>query len=283
MSSPLLERLKADRPLVAVELRPPRAGLSAAESMDVWIDMYHAVRRLVARDSLIFVTDNAVGESEEENLNHLTANLAGEVDPSRVVPFLTCKHTLEYCLMYAARAASHDFQALTVLGGDRSLGPPRCVANAFQLRQMIRQRIPSLLLGGWANPHGNPREQSDFLARDEFTAEFYLTQIVSHHDLPKVQAFLSEARRRRVPHPGVFGVFLYRSANPRTLERLHRFFPVPAEGITRDFEEGLSAEAICARTIRALRALGVDKVYVSNLGFRDTEERYRRILEELEE
>ena len=45
-STALLERLRADRPLVAVELRPPRTGLSRAKSMDTWIDMYHSIRRL---------------------------------------------------------------------------------------------------------------------------------------------------------------------------------------------------------------------------------------------
>ena len=244
--------------------------------------MYHAVRRLASRDTIIFVTDNAVGQSEEENLNHLTANLAGEVDPAKMVPFLTCKHTREYCFMYAARAASRDFQALAVLGGDQSVGPPRCVDNAYILRQMIRRQVPSLFLGGWANPHRDPQQQVDFLLRQDFGAEFYLTQIVSHHDIQVVEMFLDESSRRRVPYPAIFGVFLYRSANARTLERLGRFFPVPAEEITRDFESGLLGEEICARTIRALREVGANKVYVSNLGFRRAEERYGRILEALE-
>lgn len=279
----LVERLQNGEPLIAAELRPPPMGLSHAQSMDVWIDMYHTVRRLTNRGAVIFVTDNAVGESEEENLNHLAANLAGEVDPALVVPFLTCKHSLEYCLMYAARAASNDFEALTVLGGDRTVGPPRCVANAFQLRQMIRQRIPALKLGGWANPHREAREQVEFLLRPSFTGEFYLTQIVSHHDLHRVEEFLEEARKREVPHPGVFGVFLYRSANPLTLERLGRFFPVPAAALTREFEAGASPEEICARSIRALRDLGVDKVYVSNLGVQGADHRYRKILDALDD
>jgi hypothetical protein len=119
----------------------------------------------------------------------------------------------------------------------------------------------------------------DFLLSPEFEAEFYLTQIVSHHALDQVERFLSEARERGVSYPGVFGVFLYRSANPRTLQQLGSYFPVPAEGITRDFEEGLSPEEICARSIRALRGVGVDKVYVSNLGFDRPDARYRRIME----
>lgn len=273
----LLDRLHAERPLVSVEMRPPRSDLSSADSMEDWIDMQHSVRRLAAQDTLIFLTDNAVGEAEEENLRHLTTNLAGAIEPSRVVPFLTAKHSLQYCLMYAARAASHGFPALTVLGGDRFVGPPRCVDHAYQLRKRIRERAPSLTLGGWANPHRDPEEQVGYLLDEDFEAEFYLTQIVSHHDIEKVGRFLDVARP--VPYPGIFGVFFYRSANPKTLERLSRFLPVPAEDLTREFEAGLSAEEICARTIRALQDLGADKVYVSNLGVRGAPERYRRIVE----
>ncbi len=275
----LLARLRDARPLAAVELRPPRTGLTSAESMDTWIDMYHSVRRLGQRDTVIFVTDNAVGRSDEENLRHLTTNLAGDVSSAKLVPILTCKHTLEYCLMYATRAASDGFEALTVLGGDRTVGPPRCVEYAYMLRQKIRERVPALHLGGWANPHRDPEEQVGFLLQEEFGAEFYLTQIVSHHSIRAVERFLEESRKRKVSYPAVFGVFLYRSANPKTLAILERFFPVPAEEITREFASGLSAEEICARTIHALEEVGGEKVYLSNLGFRRTEERYLRVLE----
>lgn len=275
----VLDRLRERRPLVAVELRPPRAGLSHGESMDTWIDMYHSIRRLAARDTVIFLTDNAVGEAEEENLQHLTTNLAGDVDQARLAPFLTCKHTLDYCLTYAARAASYGLDALTVLGGDRSVGPQRCVEYAYQLRRLVRERVPSLQLGGWANPHRDPRQQVDYLLGEDYTADFYLTQIVSHHAIRAVERFLAEARRRGVRLPGVFGVFFYRSANPRTLAGLEPFFPVPAEEIMREFEAGATAEEICARSIRALRDVGADKVYVSNLGFRRPEDRYRRLME----
>ena len=250
--------------------------------MDTWIDMHHAIRRLTARDTVIFMTDNAVGQEEEENLGHLMANLAGEVSPSKLVPFLTSKHTLEYCLLYAARAASNGFETLTVLGGDRIVGAPRCVEFAWQLRKILRERIPSVTLGGWANPLKDPKTQVGFLLQADFNADFYLTQIVSHHGIKDVERFLKEARRRGVPHPGVFGVFHYYSANPDTLTRLARFFPVPAEGVTRDFAAGLRPEEITATTIRTLREAGVDKVYVSNLGFKNPEERYQRIVEAVE-
>lgn len=275
----LLQRLREERPLAAVELRPPRIGLSRAETMEVWIDMYHSIQRLGRRDTVIFLTDNAVGQSEEENLSHLTANLAGDVDPSRIVPFLTSKHSVEYCLMHAARTASHGFEALTVLGGDHTAGPPRCVPHARELRALIRKRVPGLDLGGWANPHRDAAEQVDFLVDDRFEAEFYLTQVVSHHSIAGVERFLTEARRRQVPYPGVFGVFLYRSANPATLGKLADFFPVPAAELTREFEAGATPEEICARTVRALREVGADKVYLSNLGFQQVETRYRRIVD----
>jgi len=253
--------------------------MSYDASVDAWIDMYHSIRRLARQDTLIFLTDNAIGQAEEENLAHLTANLAGELAPARIIPFLTAKHSLDYIQLYATRAASHGFEALTVVGGDASGGPPRCFPHGYQLRRWLRQRVPSLGLGGWVNPLRDPVEQVDFLLNPEFEAEFFLTQIVSHHSVDRVERFLAEARRRRVPYPGVFGVFLYRSANPRTLQQLGSFFPVPAEGVTRDFEGGLSPEEICARSIRALREVGVDKVYVSNLGFDRPDARYRRILE----
>ncbi len=275
---PLLDRLRRDDPLVAVELRPPRSGLSRMQSMDLWIDMYHSLRRLASHDTIIFLTDNAVGQAEEENLYHLTTNLAGEITPAKLVPFLTSKHSIEYCNMYATRAASHGFEAVTVLGGDKSVGPPRCVPHAYELRGLLRERIPSLGLGGWVNPHKDATQQVGFLMREDFGADFYLTQIVSHHSIRAVERFLGEAARQNVPYPGVFGVFLYRSANAKTLERLNEFFPVPAEGITRDFASGMSAEDICAKTVRELRALGATKVYLSNLGLRRADERYRRIL-----
>ena len=253
--------------------------MSYAASVEAWIDMYHSIRRLARQDTLIFLTDNAVGQAEEENLGHLTANLAGEVDPARIVPFLTAKHSLDYIQLYAARAASHGIQALTVVGGDVSGGLPRCFPHAYQLRQWIRRRIPSLDLGGWVNPLRDPVAQVDFLLHPEFEAEFYLTQVVSHHSIREVERFLHEARRRGVSCPGAFGVFLYRSANSRTLRQLGEFLPVPVEGIVRDFEAGLSAEEICARTIRALREVGVEKVYLSNLGFERPDARYRKVME----
>jgi len=274
-----LARLREERPLVAVELRPPPSGLAGGDAMDVWIDMAHEVRRLMRWDTILFLTDNAVGAAEEENLRHLAGNLAQETSPERVVPFLTSKHSLEYCELYAARAAARGYQALTVLGGDARVGAPRCVPHAFELRRRLRARMPDLVLGGWANPHRDPVHQVELLLAGDFTAEFYLTQIVSHHDLPAVEAFVNEAARRGLALPGLFGVFFYRSANPRTLARLRDFLPVPAEPLAREFAAGRTPEAVCGETVRRLRELGVERIYLSNLGVRGAATRYEQILD----
>ena len=275
----LLERLQDKRPLMAVELRPPRANLTRADSMETWIDLFHAFRRLAAEKTFLFVTDNAVGDAEEENLWHLTTNLAGEVDPSTIVPFLTCKHSLEYCLLYASRASARGIQAVTVVGGDASEGQPRCVPHAFALRHVLAERLPTLALGGWTNLHRDPEQQMSFLLDQGFGADYYLTQVVSHHDARRIGSWLELTRRHGLALPGIFGVFLYRNARPAMLERLARFFPVPAEAVTREFESGATPEEICARSIVALRRMGANKIYLCNLGGRRAAQRYLRIAE----
>ena len=233
--------------------------------MDAWIDTYHAVRNLTRKGIYVCLTDSAVGLQEEDNLRHLITNLGSDVPRDRVVPFLTAKHPVDYCLSYAERAWQHGFPALVVLGGDRTVGPSRCVEHAWQLREAIRAREPQLALGGWANPNGPAERQAALLTAPEFTAEFFLTQIVSHHTAGPVERFLEAADRAGVRHPGMFGVFYYRSANPRTLAALSHFLPVPAESITREFAEGSSPVDICARTIRTMIGLGVRHFYLSNL------------------
>ncbi len=251
--------------MFAAELRPPRAELAAAEGMDAWIDTYHAVQRLTRQGTFVFLTDSAVGAQEEDNLRHLVTNLGNDVPRERIVPFLTSKHPLEYCLSYAERAHQKGFPALVVLGGDKAVGTPRSVEHAWQLRKLLRDRDHTLTLGGWANPHADPERQVDYLAAPDFNAEFYLTQVVSHHHADRVERFIAVAERRGLTLPGIFGVFFYRSANPRTLEMLKSFLPVPAEGLARDFASGATPEDVCARTIRTLTDAGARHFYISNL------------------
>ncbi len=261
----ILDALNGDSSIIAAELRPPRAELGSMEGMDAWIDMYHSVRSLTRQDVRVFLTDSAVGTQEENNLRHLVANLGMDVARERVIPFLTSKHSLDYCLTYADQAWQHGFASLVVLGGDKTVGRRRCVEHAWELRKEIRARQPRLALGGWANPHGTASAQVDYLLDERFTGEFYLTQVVSHLDLKPVERFIGEARTRGVSIPGMFGVFYYRSANPKTLEVLRGFLPVPAERLVAEFGAGATPVDVCARTLRALMDVGARHFYISNL------------------
>jgi 5,10-methylenetetrahydrofolate reductase len=276
----LLDNLRSGRPVIAAELRPPRAELETAASMDAWIDTYHAVRGLTRAGTFVFLTDSAVGSKEEDNLRHLVINLGSDVPRSGIVPFLTCKHPLDYCLAYADRAHHHGFDALVVLGGDKSVGPSRCLEHAWQLRDEIRRRVPDLALGGWANPHADAATQVGHLLEEHANAEFYLTQIVSHHSRDRVEGFLAEAARRSLSLPGLFGVFYYRSANPKTLAALQGFLPVPAAELTREFAAGAKPDEICARSIRALKAAGVRHFYISNLPIGRAASTLKRVVEQ---
>ena len=261
--------LRGQAATIAAELRPPRAELDASKGIDAWIDTYHGIRRLTRQSVPVFLTDSAVGTQEENNLRHLIANLGRDLPRDRVVPFLTSKHSLEFCISYAEQAWQHGFSSLVVLGGDKTVGRPRCVEHAWTLRQHIRAREPRLTLGGWANPHADPIQQVDFLIDERFCAEFFLTQVVSHLELDPLKRFLDEMHRRNVVIPCMFNVFYYRSASPRTLKTLRAFMPVPVNALTAEFAAGASPEEICARTIRAIRALGVGHICICNLPMED--------------
>jgi hypothetical protein len=275
-----LEQLNtSETPVVAVELRPPRAELQSHEGIDAWIDTYHAIRSLARQQVRVMITDSAVGAQEENNLRHLVANLGSEMARTHVVPFLTTKHSVDFCLGYADQAAHHQFPSLVVLGGDKHVGRPRCVEHAWQLRELIRERHPDLELGGWANPTQSAVTQVEFLLDQHAHADFYLTQIASHHQAPQVNAFLNEAERRGLRVPGVFGVFYYRSANAATLEMLRQFLPVPVAELQKEFASGVTPVDVCARTIRTLLDLGARHFYVSNLPIRRTAQTLNAILE----
>jgi len=257
--------LNSQSTVIAAELRPPRAGLESREGMDAWIDTYHAVRSLARREVRVFLTDSAVGTQEENNLRHLVTNLGRDVARDHVIPFLTSKHSLDFCLSYAEQAWQHGFPSLVVLGGDKNVGRARCVEHAWQLRASIRAREPRLTLGGWANPYGDTTAQIEYMTDECFNAEYYLSQIVSHLNVGPVERFINEASRRGITKPGMFGVFYYRSANPKTLDTLSQFLPVPAEGLSREFGAGATPIDVCARTMRAMIDVGARHFYISNL------------------
>jgi len=264
---------------VLVELRPPLAGLDRSERIDMWIDMNDAMGRFVRDGHWILLTDDAIGEAEEENLGHSLANLDREVPRGRVVPILTCKHSLDYTQLYAQRAAAAGVETLTVVGGDPG-GPPRCVPHAYQLRERLRLTAPSLALAGWANPHRDAEEQFGFLEAD-FHADLSLTQIVTADSPGHLEALATRIDREGLELPLVAGVFHFHNANPARLEMLGRFFPVPAEAITRAYEAGTSPEEYTAAAIRTARDAGARAVYVSNVGVTGGPRRLRRILEQV--
>jgi 5,10-methylenetetrahydrofolate reductase len=250
--------------------------MSLERSLDAWIDSNHFIRKVTSLNRFVFMTDGSTGRREEQNLRHVIINLGNEADHSMIVPILTAKHPLEYCLEFAERAYAIGFRSLVVLGGDRSDVVPRCVEHAYQLRKLIRERVPGLTLGGWANPHGGIK-QVEFMVDPDYSADFYLAQIVSHYQTDGLDKFLDECVVRGVQIPGVFGVFYYRSANPKTLNVLKTFFPVPVDELKADFDSGRSAEDVCAQSIKTLLQRGVNNIYVSNLPDIDVEGRLGRI------
>jgi len=250
--------------LLNVEMCPPRMDLPLEQSVDAWIDSSRLIRKITSLGRFVFLTDGAIGRREEPNLRHVTINLGAEGDRSNIVPILTTKHSLEYCLEFAQRSYTLGFTSLVVLGGDKSDDTPRCVEHAYELRRLIRQRVPGITLGGWASPHGG-RRQVEYMLHPEYSADFYLAQIVSHYQPRAIDEFVNETERLGVKIPGIFGVFYYRSASPKTFAMLSKFLPVPVGELTRDFAANVHPEEICARSVHALIQRGVKQVYVSNL------------------
>lgn len=250
--------------LLNVEMCPPRMDLPLQQSVDAWIDSSRLIRKMTSLGRFVFLTDGAIGRREEPNLRHVTINLGADADRSRIVPILTTKHSLEYCLEFAHRVQMLGFTSLVVLGGDKSDHTPRCVKHAYELRHLIRKNVPGLTLGGWASPHGGV-SQVEYMLHPEYSADFYLAQIVSHYQIRTIDEFVNETERLGVKIPGIFGVFYWRTANAKTFAMLSNFLPIPVEELTRDFAAGIHPEEICARSVHALLQRGVQNVYVSNL------------------
>ena len=95
-----------------------------------------------------------------------------------------------------------------------------------------------------------------------------------------VRAFVDEAHRRGLDTlPGMFGVFYYRSANPKTLEVLSRFLPVPVGALADEFAAGATPVDVCARTLRAMIDIGARHFYISNLPLLNASSTLNAILE----
>ena len=268
--------LNSKRFLLNVEMCPPRMDLPLEQSIEAWIDSNYLMRKVTSLGRFVFMTDGAIGRREEPNLRHVTINLGSEAERARIIPILTTKHSLEYCLEFAKRSYLLGFTSLVVLGGDKSDDTPRCVEHAYELRRLIRQAVPGMTLGGWASPHGG-RRQVEFLLHPEYSADFYMAQIVSHYQSQSIDEFLNETVRLGVKIPGIFGVFYYRSPNTNTLALLSKFFPVPIEELKKDFEANQSPDEICALSVHALFRRGLKNVYISNLPTATGAERLSRM------
>ena len=268
--------LNSKRFLLNVEMCPPRMDLPLEQSIEAWIDSNYLMRKVTSLGRFVFMTDGAIGRREEPNLRHVTINLGSEAERSRIIPILTTKHSLQYCLEFAKRSYLLGFTSLVVLGGDKSDDTPRCVEHAYELRRLIRQAVPGMTLGGWASPHGG-RRQVEFLLHPEYSADFYMAQIVSHYQSQSIDEFLNDTVRLGVKIPGIFGVFYYRSPNSNTLALLSKFFPVPIEELKKDFEANQSPDEICALSVHALFRRGLKNVYISNLPTATGAERLSRM------
>src|SRR2546422_11057694 len=148
--------------LLNVEMCPPRMDLPLEQSVDAWIESNQLMRKITSLGRFVFMTDGAIGRREEPNLRHVTINLGAEADRARIIPILTTKHSLQYCLEFAKRSYLLGFTSLVVLGGDKSDDTPRCVEHAYELRRLIRQAGPGMTLGGWGSPPCG-RRQGGFL------------------------------------------------------------------------------------------------------------------------
>ena len=268
--------------LLNVEMCPPRVDLPLEQSVDAWIDSNRLMRKITSLGRFVFMTDGAIGRREEPNLRHVTINLGSEADRTRIIPILTTKHSLEYCLEFAQRSYTLGFTSLVVLGGDKSDDTPRCVEHAYELRRLIRQSVPGMTLGGWASPHGG-RRQVEYMLHPEYTADFYMAQIAAHYQIPAIDEFLNEAARLGVRIPGIFGVFYYRSASSKTLDMLSKFIPIPGEELKRDFAANVAPEEICARSVHAFVERGVKNIYISNLPIATASEKLSRVESRVEE
>ncbi len=95
----------------------------------------------------------------------------------------------------------------------------------------------------------------------DYSADFYLAQIVSHYQSDAIDRFMKETEHLGVKIPGIFGVFYYRSANAKTFDFLSNFLPVPAAGLQRDFAANvatrgnLRAQRTCIAAARCAKHL----------------------------
>jgi hypothetical protein len=137
-------------------------------------------------------------------------------------------------------------------------------SNTPAAARAIHRHRPGLTLGGWASPRKRGGTGRTPLS-ERANADFYLTQIVSHHNAAKVEQFVEEGRRRGLMLPGLFGIFYYRSSQSEDAERAQRVSAGSRRGLTREFGEGASAEGDLRAVAAAAVGRGRATLHVSNL------------------
>ena len=172
------------------------------EGMDAWIDTYHAIRALDAPGRRRSSSPTAPSARRKRTTCGTSSRTSGATLPrDRVVPFLTSKHSLDFCLsLCRAGVAARVSRRSSCSAATRRVGRPRCVEHAWELRQ----RDPRARAAPRRSAAGRirtpmPAQQVDFLLDDSFTAEFYLTQVVSHLDM---RAGGAVSRRSAPPRAG---------------------------------------------------------------------------------
>ena len=193
----LLDSLRGPDAVIAAELRPPRAELTRSRGHGR-LDR-HVPRRSAAdaeRHVRVPHRQRRRAPPRKTTSGISSRTSAPTCRASASSRSSRAKHPLDYCLSYAERAWQHGLPGARGARRRQDRRRPAlgraCVAAA---PDAFARTIAALALGGWANPHADA-ERAGRLSRCDrhFTAEFYLTQVVSHH-----HAAAGRAVRPRAP------------------------------------------------------------------------------------
>ena len=246
----LLSALRSGSSVFAAELRPPRAELATQRGhgrVDRHVSRGPAADARRARTCSSPTAPSA--RRRKTTCGTWSLNLGNDVPRDRIVPFLTSKHpTRVPPFIRRARAPERVQRARGARRRQERRRRRDASSTRGSSRKLLRDRDRTLALGGWANPHGDPDRQVDFLDGARFPRRV-LPDADRQPSRPSSRWRASSRRRarRHLTLPGVFGVFYYRSANPRTLDALRAFLPVP----TRGANEGIRRRRDRRRCLRA--------------------------------
>ena len=194
----LLTALRSGTSVFGAELRPPRAELATAEGMDAWIDTYHAVRRLTRQDTFVFLTDSAVGaagrrqpaSSRHESRSGRPALARRAVPHGEALAGLLPRRTPSAPASTGFRRSSCSAAIGRSALRARSSTPGSCAACCGSAT-----RTSASADGPTRTPIRSGRWTT--CPRPHFHAEFFLTQVVSHHQIGAVVAVHRNGRSPR--------------------------------------------------------------------------------------